>query len=300
MKGFLAVLLVGSGLMLWYVSGFFSAAGNRSAALQNALPTPAPDTDGDGLNDYEEPYWGTDFKNPDSDGDGFQDGEEILSGHDPAKRGPNDSLNGGGNVTQQASVLLLGSLATGTLNPDSPTYQQAIDAIVDNIFAQYQDNITFEGDSIASTPNTTDAVITYGLKMTRILPVMLQEISVSYTTVVGIIQDVPLDDLAKLHTINPEQSARFIRALDTEISNLETKVKNLKAIPVPTSLITLHQNLLAYLRGVQQQYRALRTIRQDPLQGLIAFQVLAVLTSDTAVQLSADFSVQLSNAFQNQ
>jgi hypothetical protein len=34
------------------------------------------DTDGDGLTDLEEIYWGSDPKNPDTDGDGTSDGIE--------------------------------------------------------------------------------------------------------------------------------------------------------------------------------------------------------------------------------
>ena len=43
-----------------------------------------PDTDADGLNDYEEVMvWKTDPLNPDTDGDGYPDGKEVQSGYDP-------------------------------------------------------------------------------------------------------------------------------------------------------------------------------------------------------------------------
>lgn len=43
-----------------------------------------PDTDHDGLNDYEEvKIYHTDPKNPDTDGDGFLDGQEVKAGFDP-------------------------------------------------------------------------------------------------------------------------------------------------------------------------------------------------------------------------
>jgi len=42
------------------------------------------DTDGDGLNDFEEVnQYGTDPTNPDTDGDGYSDGEELSAGFDP-------------------------------------------------------------------------------------------------------------------------------------------------------------------------------------------------------------------------
>lgn len=44
----------------------------------------SPDTDRDGLFDYEEVYtWKTDPLKPDTDGDGFSDGEEVRGGYDP-------------------------------------------------------------------------------------------------------------------------------------------------------------------------------------------------------------------------
>ena len=41
------------------------------------------DTDGDGLSDQDEYYYGTDPENPDTDGDGASDLEEIYNGTDP-------------------------------------------------------------------------------------------------------------------------------------------------------------------------------------------------------------------------
>ncbi len=38
---------------------------------------PPLDLDGDGIADYDEPFYGTDPHNWDSDGDGFSDGDEV-------------------------------------------------------------------------------------------------------------------------------------------------------------------------------------------------------------------------------
>jgi hypothetical protein len=52
-----------------------------------------PDSDGDGLSDYEEiKVYQTDPKNPDSDGDGALDGQEVRSGSNPRGQGSLKSL----------------------------------------------------------------------------------------------------------------------------------------------------------------------------------------------------------------
>lgn len=45
------------------------------------------DSDGDGLSDDLEVFYGTDKNNPDTDGDGYKDGEEVEKGYDPALSG---------------------------------------------------------------------------------------------------------------------------------------------------------------------------------------------------------------------
>jgi hypothetical protein len=46
-------------------------------------PPSARDSDGDGLTDAEEEFYGTDPNNPDTDGDGYTDFEEVRAGTDP-------------------------------------------------------------------------------------------------------------------------------------------------------------------------------------------------------------------------
>lgn len=55
------------------------------------LPTvafePVSDSDGDGLDDIVEGFYGTDIHNRDSDGDGMSDGEEVRTGQNPLGEG---------------------------------------------------------------------------------------------------------------------------------------------------------------------------------------------------------------------
>jgi hypothetical protein len=45
------------------------------------------DTDGDGLDDLLEGFYGTDVHNEDTDGDGVSDGDEVRTGSNPLGEG---------------------------------------------------------------------------------------------------------------------------------------------------------------------------------------------------------------------
>lgn len=99
-------LVLGAGVFWIYSAkggptfGWQKSGGKKIASSENPLAvsiqkqlTDSPDSDGDGLKDWEEQLWGTDQNSPDSDGDGTPDGEEIKIGRDPLKAGSNDYLN---------------------------------------------------------------------------------------------------------------------------------------------------------------------------------------------------------------
>ena len=66
---------------------------NPIAVSTPKQPTDSPDSDGDGLRDWEEQLWGTDPNNTDTDSDGTTDGEEIKPGRDPLRAGPDDYIS---------------------------------------------------------------------------------------------------------------------------------------------------------------------------------------------------------------
>jgi len=87
MRSALAVLFAVIVLILfglWYL-------GNRTlgklspvaSSTKLSVRANQPDTDRDGLRDWEEELWGTQKNNPDTDADGITDGEEVLRGTDP-------------------------------------------------------------------------------------------------------------------------------------------------------------------------------------------------------------------------
>lgn len=298
-KILLAVLAVGASLSFWYATGFFrtSSAPNLSASLyQQTAPEIANDTDSDGLSDAQEIYWKTDFKNPDTDGDGFKDGEEVLSGHNPAKKGPDDLLNNKTNLTERASSLLLGGIAAGDLNPSNPNYEAAITALVDRIFEQYNANISIELDSISVGVGDDNTVFRYGVTMGNFMKSLFVNSASGFLSVIDTVRTVSVGDISKLRTSNQKQYAKFITAIDAQVSALNGRANALKNISPPPVLLPVHKNVLLFIRGMQQQYQALRAIERDPMQGIIAMQMLSSLNTTTPATLTADFVNRFSNA----
>ena len=86
------VLLAVAGL--WYVKSrnTEARAGDLAVVQKQAGGAAEPDSDSDGLPDWEEALWHTLPSNPDTDGDGTSDGAEVEARRDPTKRGPNDAL----------------------------------------------------------------------------------------------------------------------------------------------------------------------------------------------------------------
>lgn len=89
----MSILVLGGGIL--YVRSL-SKSTPQPAAVVAAIPgssrTETPDSDGDGLKDWEEALWKTDPNKSDTDGDGTPDGEEIAKNRNPLKAAPNDEL----------------------------------------------------------------------------------------------------------------------------------------------------------------------------------------------------------------
>lgn len=84
----LLVVLVGLVTAFWYVGDKKLSSSGTAATTTAPTRTNQPDTDGDGLRDWEEDLWGTQKNNTDSDSDGVSDGDEVTASTDPRVFGP--------------------------------------------------------------------------------------------------------------------------------------------------------------------------------------------------------------------
>lgn len=297
LKGLFAVLGLSALAALVYVSSLGDGVTQGRKTGVAAVATPAfADTDGDGLSDSDENYWGTDYRNVDSDGDGFNDNEEVISGHHPAKKGPDDALNGYKNVTEQAGTLLAGAIAAGDLNPNDPDFMAATEHLARRAIEQFRENAEFTLDSFKQGKSGRQPLVEYGFATSRFMRDEFAATSQGFTDVVQTVNDVEIYYFSKLKADDPERYGRFIAAIDAEIAALEVRIAAAKEIPVPPSMSDAHYNILLLLRGTQQQYRLLRQVNQDPVQAVLAFQTLAELTRASTLDVMHDFSGRLAEA----
>ncbi len=101
------------GTTYYYRVRAYNFVDNSNYSNEANATTPNPDSDGDGLTDYEESLIGTDPLNPDTDGDGVNDKNDPFP-LDPTKNGaPTATTNQATNVNGNSATL------NATVNPNS-------------------------------------------------------------------------------------------------------------------------------------------------------------------------------------
>ena len=127
---------------------------------------------------------------------------------------------------------------------------------------------------------------------------MIPEIQYNESAFMELLRDVPIDTIPDLPRTDPERSAALKQAADNEIAAFDERVATVKSIKAPPAMLTYHRSLIQYLRGMQQQYRLLKDISRDPVQGLLSLQLLHTLSFETSAQLIDSFTREYSNVLQ--
>jgi hypothetical protein len=298
MKTLLGILTLGAA-----ASGFYAFTLVRDPSHVTALANPdvlqaqslgllppAPDADGDGLTDYEETYWKTDYKNADSDGDGFRDGEEVLSGHDPAKAGPEDWLDRSKNLTERTSRLIIGGVIAGDLKPESTTYNSSINRLAEDLLEKYQENSQITVDPIILTPKDgpeerTRYVVDMAFMLNGIFAPAIDDVNKFLSTV----SDLTWDDASPL-TNNPTRYRAFVTAARKLGQTTGERAVSVAAIKVPRSFAVQHKNAIRILRVLQRRYELIATVKEDPIQGMTALQSIITLHAETLPAFVVDFA----------
>ncbi len=294
----LAVLALGAFASGSYVLHIFSPSPDPTLttnpvmlqAQALGLVQPQRDTDNDGLTDNEETYWKADFQNPDTDGDGFLDGEEVLSGHDPAKKGPEDWLSASRNLTERTTRLLTGGILTGDLKPGGQTYDSSVQRLAEDILDKYRQNLSVDVDDVVLTPHDTLAEREkYVYDMAWMLNGVFRPALTDAEHFLSSVSDLTWSDPSPL-TSNPQRLAAFTTDARRLARLTGERAVKVSAVKVPLSFAKLHHNAIKLLRTLQKRYELSATVGNDQLQGMAAVQDIITIHTDTMPRFIADFS----------
>lgn len=288
-QALLVVLALGALGSVFYIASVFrqptiaalADPANQKGNILSMIPTQGTrDTDHDGLTDQEETYWRTDFQKSDSDGDGFTDGEEVLSGHDPAKKGPLDWLDNSKNLTQRTANLIAGGILTGALQPGSSSYDAAAQKIATDIVEKYQQNNQIVIDKVLSGTDSAKDKAEYLATMVFAIEKTFAPTLKDGQQFAASIEDIPLNNPALL-TDNTKRYVAFVTAAHTLGKNIDGRVAILTAIPAPPTYLNNHREAIRILRLIQRQYELTATLKEDSMQGMLAIRMLVQLYTQT-------------------
>lgn len=298
LKGLFAVLMLGALASLVSFANWFGPSSNPGSVYraQSLGLIGAPrDSDGDGLSDEEETYWGTDFQNADSDGDGFLDGEEVLSGHNPALAGPNDWLSRSENLTERTTQLAVGAILSGDLTPGGTKYNSSLDLLSEDVLSRYRENITIEVDKLTLMQgDSREDRENYVTSMAWILSGVIVPAIDDAEQFLLKVADVTYNDASAL-TGDPQRYLAYAteaRRLARETGERAAKVAD---TPVPYSFAIQHRSAIRLLRILQRQYELSATIKEDPIQGMLALQAVVQMHIETLPAFVADFAQTITN-----
>jgi len=267
---------------------FFSRGGvvARVASLINGTKTPkelaalqakaVQDTDSDGLDDWQEALWKTDFKNPDTDGDGTKDGEEVRSNRNPNIAGPGDTFEetiealnknlastAGGNLTEELSKNILTKYITtkkvlgGTkVTPEIKTeIQNAVLAETD--LKNEPTKLFTTADFKTTSDNSITALRKYANEVGKV--------AISYATRVD-----PMNDMGVVKDAIQYNNKEALSALSKSIAVYNETEKSVLSIVVPSSLQAKHLAMLNTFYRIKTNTEDSMVYFSDPMRAIIA------------------------------
>lgn len=214
-----------------------------------------PDSDNDGLTDWEENLWGTNPDVMDTDKDGTSDGEEISLLRDPRVPGPNDDLR----TPEERYVSLVRDAieekeAPLSLFGESPT------------FVPYEANAL----QISNTENPT-ILKTYGLEVAEAL-LLLPKNTVNEAEVMLSVLD--------------SQNTNELVIIQNSINSYTLTVNKLLSATVPISAISTHLNLLNTANGVLFLLENMHRVLTEPVVALQSAELYRKTLNTFALSIS--------------
>lgn len=283
----LALAIIGGGV--WFarpIRNFISngASKNSRPEITVTIPsraiTESPDSDGDGLKDWEEQLWGTDPNNPDTDGDKTSDGEEIRLGRNPLVTGPEDLLTSAlpskvaGDKTKTPDQTATEPLTlTDQLARDFLENYLRLKGLADGSELKSEERQSILESLLYNLP-LINLPNSYSLSKISTFPANDKETIFSYLKEVGGVilgsQDIKVNELVVVRDALTREDENELRKLAPIIAAYENAVKNLLSIKAPEKYARLHLDLANSINNLRRAIILMQNFFKDPVQGLLA------------------------------
>lgn len=214
------------------------------------------DTDGDGLQDWQEALWKTDPKNKDTDGDGTNDGDEAAEGRDPIVHGPDDKM------TRSLNFVLSSEGELGVGDPDNMSEQMARD-ILTQLLAQ--DNSELDNETQNKIINNTIANLRpesipnrFNLRDVKVLKETNKDSLIKFGNAVVSAQEKMASSL------NPNGEVEQV------ISVYGVMVDDLAKIEVPNDMVMPYLSLINNYNTLKELLLEISVSDDDPFKSLLS------------------------------
>lgn len=273
-----------------------SGALEASAGTANALQIIATDSliaerfgnldsDGDGLQDWEENLWGSDIYNQDTDGDGLFDNDEVTAGRDPTIPAPDDLIDGTRNAfasstdtgtrteTEQLAVAFFSSYLqlkqTGQFNESNK--QQLVAHTINNAVADFELK-QFSDEDFDTIPSDEITRLAYYRQMEQLL--------------------LPLNaveeyDIGLAYEAHLTKSERALEQLKTNLTLYTEIIDGLKNMSVPEDALPAHKKVANTMLQYHQVLESMSTPEADPVAVLMGIQIYPAIEQSAAVAREA-------------
>ena len=243
-----------------------------------------PDTDLDGIKDWEELLRGTDVRNPDTDRDGTPDGTETAVGRDPLKPGPGDEV-----VASPVNTPPDFSRVTDTTD-------NLTDMVSQNIFASY---VGLYGKGLVADPLAQERAALEAAERVKIEPRGNTHSPNDLFIVADKAENYRLFGNDVIRSIERHETASFgytgqalaqivdyenpadLAGLDAVREEYDALIEDLLLVPVPEPLVPLYLETLNWLERTAGSFVDMRTLFTDPVRMLAGVRSYQLYLEET-------------------
>lgn len=257
----LLVVVLLTTLIITYSSGQEKQTSNKEVFKEDNLKIGVDissqentkDTDGDGLNDWEEILWGTDINNPDSDGDGTEDGAEVVLGRNPNKAGPDDIFIKADSFNEKLIKI------ESKIKPDTITAKTSVELAKQVFNSQLNKGEVSVEEIISNAQSEIKISEKYSAKNLLIISNSTQEDIRDYGN--------------NFATIYKEEILKMNNSLDKSVDMFVAGYKNLSlrmsTIRVPQEIANIHNDFINNIDLAANIIKVISESNEDPVKSYL-------------------------------